>query len=43
MAGNRALLWHLLRTLDVPARPAGYGALLSGRYDRPGRFGPTAR
>lgn len=31
VASNQALLWYLLRTLDVPARPAGYGALLSGR------------
>ncbi|WP_069816791.1 maleate cis-trans isomerase family protein [Streptomyces sp. TP-A0874] len=33
VASNQALLWHLLRTLDIPARPDRYGALLAGRFD----------
>lgn len=33
VASNQALLWHLLRTLGIPARPNRYGALLAGRFD----------
>ncbi len=33
VASNQALLWHLLRTLDIPARPDRYGSLLAGRFD----------
>ncbi|MDI3403231.1 aspartate racemase/maleate isomerase family protein [Streptomyces cavernicola] len=33
VTSNQALLWHLLRTLDIPARPSGYGALLAGRFE----------
>lgn len=33
IASNQALLWHCLRLLGLPDRPAGYGALLQGRFD----------
>jgi maleate isomerase len=33
VASDQALLWHLLRTLAIPARPGGYGALLAGLFD----------
>ncbi|PWJ03279.1 arylmalonate decarboxylase [Streptomyces sp. NWU49] len=35
VASNQALLWHLLRTLGIPARTNRYGALLTGRFDTP--------
>lgn len=38
IASNQALVWHCLRLLDLPDRPAGYGALLAGTFDRPGNF-----
>ncbi|WP_406726859.1 hypothetical protein WJ438_22655 [Streptomyces sp. GD-15H] len=34
VSSNRALLWHLPHTLDIPARPSHYGALLAGRFDQ---------
>ncbi|MER6112023.1 maleate cis-trans isomerase family protein [Streptomyces hirsutus] len=33
VASNQALLWHLLRTRGIPARPSRYGALLAGGFD----------
>ena len=34
IASNQALVWHCLRLLDLPDRPAGFGALLAGGFDR---------
>jgi maleate isomerase len=34
IASNQALVWHCLRLLGLPDRPAGYGALLAGAFDR---------
>jgi maleate isomerase len=33
ITSNQALVWHCLRLLGVPDRPAGYGALLAGEFD----------
>jgi len=33
IASNQALVWHCLRLLDLPDRPAGFGALLAGDFD----------
>ena len=33
IASNQALVWHCLRLLNLPDRPAGYGALLAGAFD----------
>ncbi|MBP2365378.1 maleate cis-trans isomerase family protein [Pseudonocardia parietis] len=33
VASNQALLWHVLRALELPDRPVGYGELLAGRFD----------
>jgi maleate isomerase len=33
IASNQALVWHCLRLLDLPDRPAGFGALLAGCFD----------
>jgi maleate isomerase len=35
IASNQALVWHCLRMLGLPDRPAGYGALLEGAFDTP--------
>jgi len=39
IASNQALVWHCLRMLNLPDRPAGYGSLLSGAFDRPRQSG----
>lgn len=36
IASNQALVWHCLRMLNLPDRPAGYGALLAGAFDGQG-------
>ncbi|MFW3171591.1 aspartate/glutamate racemase family protein [Geodermatophilus sp. CPCC 206100] len=33
VASNQALLWQVLRTLGVPARPRSHGRLLAGDFD----------
>jgi maleate isomerase len=33
IASNQALVWHCLRLLGLPDRPAGYGALLRGSFN----------
>jgi len=33
VTSNQALVWHALRTLNIKARPAEYGALLAGAFD----------
>jgi maleate isomerase len=35
IASNQALVWHCLRMLGLPDRPAGHGALLRGAFDTP--------
>jgi maleate isomerase len=34
IASNQALVWHCLSLLGLPDRPAGYGALLGGAFER---------
>jgi maleate isomerase len=34
VASNQALVWLCLRTLGLPARSTGFGALLAGSFDR---------
>lgn len=34
IASNQALVWHCLRLLGLPDRPAGFGRLLAGAFDR---------
>lgn len=34
ITSNQALVWHCLRLLGLPERPAGFGALLAGDFDR---------
>lgn len=36
VASNHALLWYVLQSLDIAARPEGYGALLAGVFDAGG-------
>jgi maleate isomerase len=36
ITSNQALLWYVLRLLDLSDRPQGFGALLSGTFDAPG-------
>lgn len=33
IGSNQALVWHCLRLLGLPDRPAGFGALLQGDFD----------
>jgi len=33
IASNQALVWHCLRTLNLPQRVQGFGSLLAGRHD----------
>jgi len=35
IASNQALLWHCLRSVGLPDRPTGHGALLRGAFDPP--------
>lgn len=33
ISSNQALLWHCLKTLELPERPQGFGQLLAGNFD----------
>ncbi|WP_232431362.1 hypothetical protein [Cupriavidus sp. UYPR2.512] len=33
ITSNQALLWHCLKTLALPDRPPGYGALLRREFE----------